>query len=63
VYCPHGQLIVELDDHTDPEGNPVGRLVNPWPCTAGGCTPEAFEQDQQAEEDNYWDTLISEVHP
>lgn len=63
VYCPHGQQIVERDpDRTDPEGYPVGRLVDPWPCTVDGCTLEAFEQEQQAEEHEYWTSLMGEVH-
>ena len=56
VYCPDGKQIVERDpDLTDPEGQPIGRIVTPWPCTVAGCTPEAFEADQQAEIDEYWD--------
>ncbi|NUS25075.1 MAG: DUF4326 domain-containing protein [Streptomyces sp.] len=58
VYCPHGQRIVERDpDHTDPEGHPVGRLVDPWPCAVDGCTLEAFEADQQADVDEYHDAI------
>jgi hypothetical protein len=58
VYCPHGKQIVERDpDRTDPEGCPVGRLVDPWPCHVDGCTLEAFEQHEQAREDEHWDAL------
>jgi hypothetical protein len=58
VYCPHGKQIVERDpDRTDPEGHPVGRLVDPWPCTVDGCTLEAFEASEQAREDEYWDSI------
>lgn len=66
VYCPHDVRIVERDpDRTDPEGHPVGRLVTPWPCTADGCTLEAFEANQQAEEDEYYEALnelAADVH-
>jgi hypothetical protein len=58
VYCPHGKQIVEKDpDRTDPEGYPVGRLVDPWPCDKDGCTLEAFEQEEQEREDEYWDAM------
>jgi hypothetical protein len=58
VYCPHGQRIVERDpQQADPEGQPVGRLVNPWPCAVDGCTLEAFEQREQEREDEYWDGI------
>lgn len=62
TYCPHGKRIVERDpDRTDCEGYPVGRNVDPWPCHEGECTREAFERACQAEEDEYWDSLMSEV--
>jgi hypothetical protein len=58
VYCPHGKHIVERDpDHTDPEGHPVGRLVDPWPCTVDGCTLEAFEESERQREDEYYEAL------
>jgi hypothetical protein len=58
VYCPHGKQIVERNpDQTDPEGNPVGPIVDPWPCAVDGCTLKAFEADQQAEIDEYWDSV------
>ena len=58
VYCPHGQKIVEKDpDHTDPDGYPIGRLVTPWPCTVDGCNLEAFEQAEQAREEEYYAAL------
>ncbi|GHB14637.1 hypothetical protein ABT144_38585 [Streptomyces sp. NPDC002039] len=66
VYCPHGKQIVERDpDHTDPEGQPVGRIVDPWPCTMDGCTIEAFEQDEQGREEDYYaalNELAADVH-
>ncbi|WP_055693236.1 hypothetical protein [Streptomyces prasinopilosus] len=63
TYCPHGKKITELDpDHPDQEGQPE-RLVDPWPCTVEGCTLEAFEEHEQACEDEYWDSLLSEVYP
>lgn len=63
VYCPHGKHIVERDpDRTDPEGYPVGRIVDPWPCTVDGCTLEAFEAAEQATENEYWESLLSEVY-
>lgn len=62
VYCPHDKQIVERDpDLTDPEGHEVSRLVTPWPCTVDGCTPEAFEASEQARENEYWESLMSEV--
>ena len=58
VYCPHGQQIIERDpNRTDPEGQPVDRIIDPWPCTADNCTLEAFEAAQQAEVDEYWDGI------
>lgn len=58
VYCPHGQRIVERDPNlTDPDGYDVGRIVDPWPCTVDGCTLEAFEQREQAREDEYYEGL------
>ncbi|MYW46373.1 hypothetical protein [Streptomyces sp. SID161] len=63
VYCPHGKKIVERDpDHTDPEGCEVGRLVEPWPCTVDGCTVEAFEAAEQADQAEYWNGLMNEVY-
>lgn len=66
VYCPHGQQIVERDpDHTDPEGQPVGRLITPWPCTEDGCTLEAFEaaeQERQNDELEAISALASDMH-
>ena len=58
VYCPHGKQIVERDpDRNDPEGQPVGRLVTPWPCTVDGCTLEAFEAREQERENEHWDGI------
>jgi len=58
VYCPHNVRIVERDpDLTDPEGHPVGRLVAPWPCTADGCTLEAFEQREQEREQEHYEAI------
>lgn len=63
TYCPHGKKITELDpDHPDPEGQPE-RVVDPWPCTVDGCTLDAFEADEQERENEYWESLLSEVHP
>ena len=61
TYCPHGKKITELDpDHHDQEGHPE-RIVDPWPCDADGCTLEAFEAAEQAMEDEYWESLLSEL--
>lgn len=58
VYCPHGKQIVERDpDRDDPDGYPVGRIVDPWPCNVDGCTLEAFEADEQAREDEEHEAL------
>lgn len=62
AWCQHGEHIVEADpDTNDPDGGIVGRLVNPWPCTADGCTAEAFERAQQEEDNAYWEALNSEA--
>lgn len=51
IHCPHGKKITEPDlDHPDQEGQPE-RIVSPWPCTVDGCTLDAFEQHEQARED------------
>ncbi|WP_331756339.1 hypothetical protein OHA04_45495 (plasmid) [Streptomyces sp. NBC_01590] len=63
VYCEHGHRIVERDpDLTDPEGHPVGRLVTPWPCHEDDCSLERFQAAEQADEDECWASLMSEVH-
>ncbi len=49
TWCAHGKRIVE-PDLTVPElapGYPKGRIVTPWPCSAGGCTQEAFEREME----------------
>ena len=49
TWCKHGKRIVEPDP-TDPEPNyPRGRIVEPWPCDADGCTREQFERDMAEE--------------
>lgn len=54
TYCPHNVQIVEKDpDRTDCEGCPVGRIVEPWPCSAPGCTRQAFEYAEDAEIEAY----------
>lgn len=61
TWCPHGVQIVEKDPNlTDPDGYPVGRIVDPWPC--GQCALEDFERDMAAEEDAYWESMWSEVY-
>ncbi|MFD5899121.1 hypothetical protein [Streptomyces sp. NPDC060366] len=66
VWCQHGEHIVEADpDTTDPDGGTVGRLVDPWPCTADGCTAEAFEESERAREEDYYTSLneiAADVH-
>lgn len=66
VWCQHGEHIVEADpDTTDPDGGTVGRLVDPWPCTADGCTAEAFEESERAREEDYYAALneiAADVH-
>jgi hypothetical protein len=54
VYCQHGIHIVKADpERVQPNGHPVGRIVEPWPCTADGCTREAFEREMEEEEGEY----------
>jgi hypothetical protein len=40
-----------------PACHPVGRKVQPWPCQEDGCTEEDFERGQQAEIDEYYESL------
>jgi hypothetical protein len=62
-WCPHGVQIVEADpDTTDPEGYPVGRVVDPWPCSAYDCTRAGYERAQAEEIDAYYDDLSLEVY-
>ncbi|MFD7661302.1 hypothetical protein [Streptomyces sp. NPDC059788] len=62
TYCSHGQRIVERDpDKTGPAGLPVERIVDPWPCTADGCTREEFERHETERENEYWASLTDEV--
>jgi hypothetical protein len=54
TYCPHGVKIVEKDpNRTDPEGYPIGRIVEPWPCDRPGCTREQFEKEMREEAESY----------
>lgn len=60
TWCQHGKRIIEPDptqplDHTNP-----GRVVEPWPCIADGCTLASFEQDMADEEADYWAFLWDE---
>jgi hypothetical protein len=44
-HCPHGAHVVVLDRVED--GEPVGRMVEPWPCDR--CTRDEFEAEVAAE--------------
>jgi hypothetical protein len=56
VYCPHGVKIVEpvsaIQDET------VFEIVDPWPCTRVGCTPERFEQEMIAAAQDGGETML-----
>ncbi|THA72520.1 hypothetical protein E6R60_26695 [Streptomyces sp. A0642] len=40
TYCPDGVMIM------GPVSPSVFMVVDPWPCTAPGCTPERFARVQ-----------------
>jgi hypothetical protein len=44
-HCPHGAHVVVLDRIEG--GEPVGRMVEPWPCDR--CTRDEFEAEMAAE--------------
>jgi len=46
AYCPHGEHVVVHDPEMLTDlGEPLGRVVEPWPCT--DCTREQFDEAQQ----------------
>ena len=62
VRCPHGMQIVEKDpEHTDPDGYPVGRFVDPWPCNVDGCTAEEYERQEAEAENEFWASMMQEA--
>lgn len=55
TWCAHGKRIVEpLPDRDPADPYPAGRIVDPWPCDAEGCTREAFERECAEEEAEYY---------
>lgn len=57
-YCPHGVKIVEADpSEAESDDAPIGRMVEPWPCTTPDCTRERFEAAVEADIEEYWDGI------
>ena len=55
MYCPHGAHIVVLDRIENRE--PIGRVVEPWPCDL--CTREEFEAEMDRELEESLEALRS----